>query len=254
MTISPTELTDLQSSAGVATTFTVRAVESGGVPVALNAYLPNPPAIGPQYAIPQIAVDPTDPNAVFVAYQDLAVYPPSGGAEGDVNIYFRKLTRQSSGYWTVGNEVPVSDGSSDFVSDQFVPSIAVSSDGRIHITYYDDRDYNTAATGDQPDLPPWSSAATKMKIFYTFSEDHGDHFAPGQRLFLEQTGEGDLPIYDVQHTVVPGVFEIGEYNGLTVRPVPGGGYEIWATYTGSQATPLDEDDSTLIWASRIVWD
>lgn len=82
--------------------------------------------------------------------------------------------------------------------------------------------------------------------------DDSETFSQNRRLLLlEADDPDDPPVFDCEHEVTLGTFEVGEYMGLTIRNKPGGGYEVWATYTGSLPATYDPDDSTLIWASVV---
>ncbi|MFO0838846.1 MAG: hypothetical protein U1D55_09990 [Phycisphaerae bacterium] len=112
---------------------------------AINLFLPRFVQAGRDavFTIPRLAVDPTDPQRLFLVYHapNIAAYgekdcPPAGDGV-DVNIYLRRLT-------VVGDTVTVSDpvlvndpDPLDVLtpSDQFNPSIVVDSVGRIHVTF-----------------------------------------------------------------------------------------------------------------------
>ncbi len=89
---------------------------------------------------PQLAVDPTSPDRLFVAYDDTDPCPCPPGEPNDVEVYVSRLDRQPSGDWLANPKVRVHEdrdpGDSD--KDQFKPVITVDTQGWVHVVFYDD--------------------------------------------------------------------------------------------------------------------
>lgn len=89
---------------------------------------------------PQLAVDPTSPDRLFIAYDDTDPCPCPPGEPDDVEVYVTRLDRQPSEDWLANPKVRVHEdrdpGDSD--KDQFKPVITVDTQGWVHVVFYDD--------------------------------------------------------------------------------------------------------------------
>lgn len=186
--------------------------------------------------IPQIAVDPTSPDRLFIAYHDR-----SGRAvpnDVDVDVKLARLERQLDGRWTYAvTAVNDADDPLDIVTDQFLPAIAVDHRGHVHVTFYDDRRSPT-----QTDVFP---VFTEFDVYYAISTDHGSTFPLSDEELYSQPDERALQFF----VAYPPDFEFGEYIGLTTRPA-GESTEVWAGFHGTHAADPTQNKS-VIWASRI---
>ena len=195
---------------------------------------------------PQIAVDPTDPDKLYLVYADTET---GGEKDRDVNIYFQMLERGWHYYtdaWRASDRVLVNDDEIAGEQDQMLPAIAVDSEGVIYITFYDDRDF---AQDDDDDDAQWN-------VYITYSLDGGDTWE--QNLPVEEEWDlGDTesdPAYDelLDHDVL----KPGEYMGLAVFEGLVGQNEvreIWSAFAGISDDDPSQDRKSVIWSSRSYW-
>ena len=133
--------------------------------------------------------------------------------------------------------------------------IAVDGAGRIHVTFYDDRDYTDPEPGEpQEDLQPDgrydpSGPQPKYDVFYAYSEDGGLNWT-NEKLWWQTQGAGDPPAVDWNPS--PQNVQIGDYAGIDVW-----GDQVWTSYAGTfdPASPLPDptEDKSVIWSSIIDW-
>jgi hypothetical protein len=152
---------------------------------------------------PMLAVDPTDPDRLFIVYQDTGTDDPN---DTDVNIYVRKLARQPSGGWQIDDPIQVNDDDTDFESDQFLPSVTVDESGYTHVIFHDDRRFE-----QDDELDP------KFDVWYAWSDVELLNFEGRNSLLYENdpNDPNDPPALDFTLDVQPVWFELGEYIGIT---------------------------------------
>lgn len=219
----------------------------------LNDYIPYDLVDGintSMRAHPRIAADPSDPNALHVVYADLV--DTSDPNDGDVDVFYVKLTRHyflGEPYWTASNPLRVNDDDAeDHISDQFLPTIVVDSQGVIHVVFYDDRDF--------PDQDENTASSVQFNVYYAYSTTGGATWAPNQVLYLDpQADPADDACLDLLEDEADDLmFHLGEYIGIAVREMGNGEREVWTSYTGT----MDENDpndleESIILATRIPW-
>ncbi len=175
--------------------------------------------------IPQLAVDPTNPDRLYIVYHDTAT-----AASSDVNVYLRVLTR--SGSWTAGPRIRVNnDVDPSGAYDQFMPSVTVDIEGRIHVMFYDDRNYTQQDNQTNP--PP------KFDVFYAWSPDQATTWF-NEELFANDPAEPALD-WALANT------RPHEYNGIAWY-----GNSVWTTYTGTWSQD-QQTNKAVISSSRIDW-
>lgn len=221
-------------------------------------FIPFPAAAGAGWSIfPNLAVDPLDPNNVLhFVYHD--VVDPLATGEKDVNVYYRKLTRNAgTGFWTAGPEILVNDDNALTVTDQFLPCIVVGPDGTVHVAFYDDRDYEQLDKGH----PMYDASLVRCNVYYAFKRPEDPSFTINQnwKLYLTDPSPTDPPAMNFAHSVPIGTYYPGEYFGISIKddnatdPV----YEIWISYPGSADDPAcgppNPCDDTLIWTTRVLF-
>ncbi len=194
--------------------------------------------------VPWIATDPTDSNRFYVVYHDTTTTSST-----DVDVYCVAVTRpSSSGNLSTGSRVRVNhDPLGSAEADQFLPAATVDSNGMLHITFYDDRNYSQAegCSGAQPQF--------KHDLYYCRSQNGGVSFAENaiSRLVPPSPCEGaeNAPAVDWSLTLNGNVpMEPGEYSGLAAR-VENGKICVYMLYTGTSDCDLP-DDPMVIWFSR----
>lgn len=185
---------------------------------------------------PQLAADPNNADTLYLVYHDTATADPN---DKDVNIYLRKLTRLLGSIWSVGGRVKVNNDVTPYESDQFLPSVTVDDQGRIHIIFYDDRNYNL--TSDQEDNSP----DPKFDVYYAFSDDQGAGFTN-----FELYGIPPAPALEFGLTGSP-FANPGEYIGISFYE-RGPATEVWTSFTGTSTQDPCLTDKSVIFSSRIV--
>lgn len=182
-------------------------------PASVGGAIPLPGFINSHsFALVPIALKPSDPNNEFyLCYHD--VVDPNPPAEKDVNVYFHRVTRNpATDRWTLGTKQKVHSGEplpSENVTDQWVPSMLVTPDDRIHIYWYDDRLF------DQLD----GTTDAQVDAYYAWSDDGGTNFLGNLQLTYQQSGIDDRRVLNLKDGPVnEGLFELGEYMGIAYRP------------------------------------
>ena len=192
-----------------------------------------------------MSVDPTNPIRLYIVYQDTETYPyqPGGGfplVDTDVNVYLRVLTRVDdlNPRWYVSDRILVADDSD---SDQFLPVIRVDATGRVHVAYYDDRNYRP----NQND----NTFNAKFDLYYAWSSPGGQEFLDPLHV-LELCDDpplcaSSLPAVDYADGLP---FTIRDYLGIAVGPD-----RIWTSFMGTTHNPLVDPnpDKSLIWSTQI---
>lgn len=179
----------------------------------------------------QIALDPYSPLAFYVAYQDVRI---AGGK--NVNVYVRRVSFES-GAWVMSSPVRVNDDPLppaepasvvDYHTDQFLPSIAVDADGRVHVTYYDDRRFRQADPIDS------SSPASPASFDWAraVSSDQGQTFTNQLVTSAANDAGTGVPLPYYQY---PGAKGFREYTGLATAVI-GASPVVWASAVGTDTS------------------
>ena len=216
----------------------------------IEDYLPEIPHDSVQVTavVPQLAVDPGDPDRLYVVYNDTATAEGEGST--DVNIYLRVLTR-SGGYWAADDRILVNNDDTDFESDQFRPAVTVDTQGYIHILFYDDREYTDPDPNDpQEDQQPDGSADAKFDAFYAYAPLDDLDFQSDPEQNRELYAVPAEPAVDGELNLWKG-YELGEYNGITSF-FGAGRHEVWTSFSGTKAGD-PSPDKTVIYSSFIEW-
>jgi hypothetical protein len=216
--------------------------------------LPGGPGMLEVRTVPWLLADPTNANRLFLVYHTTKANSwTEADGHADFDIYARVLTK-SGGYWSAGTEVKVNnDNDLEFEADQFTPSPVVDEDGRLHITWYDDRLYNVSS--DQAD-----GAATpnpKFDVYYARGVVNGQGqltFPTGNELLYGTGDEAEEAGLNYVRLHAPNPDwdfpdRPGEYNGIAVD-----GNTVWTTFTGTSAQDDNQvNNPSVIWSSLIVW-
>lgn len=216
----------------------------------IQNYVPRPSA-APWSDItssPRISADPTDPNVLHIVCADLV--DDSDPDDGDVDVFYVKVTKHfflGSPYWTASNPLRVNDDqvNQNSIADQYLPDIAVDSEGVIHVIFYDDRDF----------IQDDDETNVRFHVYYAYSDDGGENFSPNVRFYLEDPEDPPAsdPCLDEDSHATTVYYELGEYIGLTVRTIGDGAREIWTSYSGTSSVVEDEEEQFVIWSTRIPW-
>jgi len=203
------------------------------------------PSVG--YGV-DMAVDPSDPDRLVLVFPDTATADPN---DTDLDVYAVVLERVSGNIWQIVRRVSViGDSPTRFESDQFMPAVDIDSDGRIHVIFYDDRNYTDPpnpsdpnAVDLQPDGP--STPAPKFDVFYAYSPDAGQQWF-NQELYAVPPE----PAMDFSRGPL-GTFQFGDYIGIDV-----GSDRVWTAYMGTAEAddpPNDPNHNpTVIWSSQVL--
>ena len=203
--------------------------------------------------VPQLAADPSDPDTLYVVYHDVAEDPndPNDPNDVDVDVFLVVLEKMAGYNWCPSSRIRVNEPD-DFneTSDQFLPAVTVDTAGRIHVIYYDDRDFIDQVDG-QTDPP------AKFNVYYAYSIDGGENWTYRKLFALP-----DRAALDMGDDIV-GYFEPGEYIGISYyRDTQEQRDEVWTSFTGTARTvgdpndpndPNHSDDEAVIWSSLIDW-
>jgi hypothetical protein len=189
-------------------------VEISLVDGSVEEELPGSFRIGGASTIGQLTADPGDPNRFYVAYHDVRVVDPN-----NVNVYLRKLTRRSQG-WSLSQKYRVNRDGPNSNADQFLPALAVDGEGRVHVTFYDDRDYRDGGAQDEDQTD--GTSQPKFDVYYTiitFDQSGNPSFSECE---LEASDPNE-PALDFTLEAFPptGLYRPGEYMGITLRAVQG---------------------------------
>lgn len=204
----------------------------------IGAYIPSVFSQPTASTQPQLAVDPTNPNRLYIVYQDTATNQSN---DQDVNVYLRELTKNGD-YWERGDRIQVNDDETLYESDQFMPSVTVDDNGRIHVIFYDDRNYTDGPTGDlQPDDDP--NVLAKLDAYYAWSDDQGANWT-NMELYAEP------PEPAINREILLNV-NPREYNGIAWYR-DGLATEVWTAFSGTYRLDPSPNDS-VIWSSQINW-
>jgi hypothetical protein len=219
----------------------------------LAPYIPTGGHFGVEI-FPNLAVDPLDPNNLCVVYHDTVEPPPDPPfVDADVDVFLRVLTKQPDGTWAVGDRVPVNDPDDPNAaspSDQFFPAMTVDPLGRIHVIFYDDRDFEYQTDYPDPNDPNAPDPTLpKFNAYYAYSENIDLGFPEDDRELYQVP-----PERAVDYAVIEGQgggFRLEDYIGITWG-AEAQGYRIWTSFTGTHADDPTEHDS-VIYSSQIPW-
>lgn len=167
---------------------------------------------------PQLAMDPTDPTRIYVAYDDTDPCPCPPGETTDVEVYVSRLDKQQSGKWIAQPKVRVHEDADpgDTDQDQFKPVIAVDTQGWVHVTFYDD-----VMHGSQ----------NRFDLHWAVSTNNGAGFRHSfPPAILPNQAVLDL-VLDTNNP------SPREYNGLDFWLDDQGKLAIWASYMGTHEDP-----------------
>lgn len=103
--------------------------------------------------VPYLLADPTDPGRLFIVYHDTVVEnpvppdpeDPTDPNDIDVDVFIRVITHVVGTNWLLGDPVRVNQDTKDpdHPADQFIPAATIDALGRVHVSFYDDRNYPT---------------------------------------------------------------------------------------------------------------
>ncbi|HUU98058.1 MAG TPA: hypothetical protein VM487_20175 [Phycisphaerae bacterium] len=217
-------------------------------------YLPLPYRHFQVQAFPNVAADPVDPDVLYVVYHDVVQGYDPNDADVDVDVFLSRLERQADGTWEADPRVRVNDEDDPNAltpSDQFLPALTVTpgppgEPSRIHVIFYDDRNYEDQIDTKYPDV---LNPEARFDVFYAYSIDGGLNFT-NEELYQR------LPETAVDYTLeppAPTAFELTDYIGISHRPTSSGtGYQVYTSFTGTHAND-PTDHKTVIYSSRIAW-
>jgi len=191
-----------------------------------------------------LAVDPTDAGKLYVVYHDTAT---NVTGDNDVNIYLRVLNRVSGAIWSVGDPIQVNNDNTQFESDQFTPAIEVDATGKIHVIFYDDRNYNELS--DQ--LDGTATTQPRYDVWYAWAAGSQLNFQdPGHNLELcddPPSCANTKPAIDYgDFGAGSGDFLLRDYIGIDA-----GNDRIWTSFMGSSLLDTNPKKS-VIWSSQIL--
>jgi len=166
-----------------------------------------------RYTIPQIIADPTDDKRLYMVINN---FETPDEYDKDLNVLKFNLIEEQyplNDHWVVGPRVLVNDKLINDETDRFLPAVTVDNQGRIHIIFYDDRNY------DQLDYP-LTIGYPKFDIYYALSCDNGNSFI-NYKLGFPGVDDIDFNYFQPEH-------RIGEYIGITYY-----NDNVWTSYVGT---------------------
>ena len=176
--------------------------------------------------LPQISADPTNSRRFYLTYHD------KDPGTKDVNVFVNTITRVGS-LWYLGvptqlpNPNPISTCDPvDPDTDQFLPMLTVDSEGRVHVLYYDDRNFCQQDTV-LDDL-------AKFDVVYGVSCNGAQSF---QTALLKPAGSHGVAYLDYEKELLD--WDVREYNGLAWTERLTGTIRIWSAISGTSS--LDSD-------------
>ena len=180
--------------------------------------------------LPQVCADPTNSRRFYIAYHDRAA------GTGDVNVFVNTITRVG-GLWYFGvptqlpNPAPLSTCDPDDPdTDQFLPMLSVDSEGRVHILYYDDRNFCQEDTV----LDDFA----KFDVVYAVSCNGGQSF---QTALMKPASAHGVAYLDYEKEQPN--WDVREYNGLTWTETPFGDIKVWTAFAGNSDQDSDPNDN-----------
>lgn len=226
-------------------------------------YLPLPAGHRRVRTFPNIVADPQDPNIIHLVYHDLAEIQPTPTTDMDVNVFYRKLTRNpTSGFWTVTASQQVNPTNpAQGVADDFLPSVVVTpragQSSIIHIAYYSDRRVEFVVQTDTTATNP--NATAKFDAYYAHTHPVTGEWV-NQRLFRvdDPSPSVDPPGVDWNLVTTFGFsqFRMRDRLGICVHDADptAAGYTIEIGWMGTnpEETPYESHPSC-VWWSQVVW-
>ena len=196
---------------------------------------------------PQFAIDPIDQHYMYVVYHDtVEPVPDPAPPDVDVDVFLQRLSvtidpnDPNVAIGHLGRRIRVNqDDNPQRVSDQFTPTLTVDGLGRIHVIFYDDRDYDQVDDDDD----------AKFDVYYAMLAEY-DAQNPNWTEVLLPANTGDPNDPD------PWAFDSTrfldgprEYQGICHD-----GYRdwIWTAYTGTNILEPDGHNfDTVIYTNRV---
>jgi hypothetical protein len=128
----------------------------------------------------------------------------------------------------------------------------VDTAGRVHVTFYDDRDYRDGGAQDEDQTD--QTSYPKFDVYYTIVtfDENGDPSFDEYELEAASASEPALD-FTLEGFPPQGIYRPGEYMGMTLRDVAGSDPEIWAAFASTSRSD-SSDDPTVISYSRIILD
>jgi hypothetical protein len=196
---------------------------------------------------PQFAIDPTDQHYMYVVYHDtVEPVPDPPPTDVDVDVLLQRLSvtidpsDPNVAIGHLGRRIRVNqDNNPERVSDQFTPTLTVDALGRIHVIFYDDRNYEQV-DGDED---------AKFDVYYAMLEEYDAQNPHWTEVLLPpNTGDpGDPDPWAFDSTR----FLDGprEYQGICYDQYRDW---IWTAYTGTNSLEPDGDVfDTVIYTNRL---
>lgn len=189
---------------------------------------------------PQVAVDPTDPNRVYAVYHDRV-----SKNSYDIDVFLNRLTKTPHG-WIKGSRIRVNqdvvDPNDPDDKDQFHPSVTVDDNARIHVTFYDDRDYDQADGCEDPQDPnTWPT----FDVYYAIGTWDQGQLDWEEYELCEDPNDCSGSEAAVDFSIGPDHYEVGEYVGVAWRNVDANTTEVWTSFAGTLASDPTIDDSVI---------
>jgi len=206
---------------------------------------------------PVILADPVSASRFYVVHMDLCNpnHNPGGEACGtstDVDVkctvfervagtslWARTNTRRINGRKTASND-----------EDQFLGGATIDKMGRIHVVYYDDREYDQSDSSN-PFTHRWD-------IYYAYSNDSGQSFSEYRLKSPNEPADPEpgerIPVFDAQIPQVFGKDELGEYQGIVAvdDPYSPGGVLVWMAFVGTDPEPPLNSSAKDVFVARVV--
>lgn len=185
--------------------------------------------------VPQLLADPTNANRLFLVYHDSKTDSPT---DQDIDVFIRVIERERNG-WVAGPRLPVSRTVTFNESDQFLPAPTVDASGRLHVLYYDDRNYTDDPNDPTHDQQPDTASIARFDAYYAWSVDQGITWDIQQITYSVP----DEPAVDFGKAAFP----LREYIGIASR-----GNFVWTAFSGTCSQDTTGNKS-VIWSNLIDW-
>lgn len=213
--------------------------------------------------VPQLAYVPASgstPDTIYYVQHD--VHVEAGVPTADLDVFCWVIERVSGDQWRIADRVRVNQDADDPNNtdrDQFLPNVVSDKNGRVHVTYYDDRAYvqpdGPAADPNDPNLSP------RFDFYYAVSPDRGQHWFERRLAWPNDPSE---PAVDLRYSVDPNAapdwvgfgYELTDYTGIAIADItcPPQADDVWMAFTGTSSTDVDpNNDKSVIWYSRVLY-